>query len=66
LARQVERGNQAQAEQTRQIAEAVSQMEQVILQAAAIAQQSPSAGEDLRSQSRHLKEIVDEVAAIAG
>ena len=66
LIREVERGNQAQAEQTRQVAGTIAQMEQATQQAAAAAEQAAAAGEHLRTQSREMKDMVERVAAITG
>jgi len=66
LIREVERGNQAQAEQTRQVAGTIAQMEQATQQAVAAAEQAAAAGEHLRTQSREMKDMVERVAAITG
>ena len=66
LIREMERGNQAQAEQTRQIAGAIAQMDQATRQSAAAAEQTAAAGEHLRTQSRDMKEMVARVVAITG
>jgi methyl-accepting chemotaxis protein len=66
LIREVEQANRSQAQQTQQIAGAISQMEKVTLQSAATAQQTAASSMHLLSQSRHMKEIVERAAAITG
>jgi methyl-accepting chemotaxis protein len=66
LIREVEHANQSQADQTRQIAGAISQMERVTQQSAATAQETAASSEHLLAQSRHMKEIVERAAAITG
>ncbi|MFY9723931.1 MAG: methyl-accepting chemotaxis protein [Bryobacteraceae bacterium] len=66
LVDEVNLGSQEQARGIEQIGKAITQMEQVTQKAAANAEESASAAEELNAQSETLKDIVEQLAAMVG
>jgi methyl-accepting chemotaxis protein/methyl-accepting chemotaxis protein-1 (serine sensor receptor) len=62
----VYRSNDEQARETEQIAAAIAEMERVTRAAAASAEESASAGEQLSTQAQNLRGIVARIAALTG
>jgi len=62
----VRRGIEAQARDTQQIATAIAGMESATQSAAANAEESASAGEELHAQSKALMDVVAQLTALAG
>jgi len=66
LVDEVSVGSQQQASGLDEVAKSIGQMEQVTEKTAASAEESAAAGEELKSQSATLREIVDRLIALIG
>jgi methyl-accepting chemotaxis protein len=66
LVEEVNLGSQEQYRGIEQVAKAITQMEQVTQRAAANAQESAAAGEELNAQSRAMNEMVARLTALIG
>jgi methyl-accepting chemotaxis protein/methyl-accepting chemotaxis protein-1 (serine sensor receptor) len=66
LVDEVNMGSQEQARGIEQVSKAMTQMEQVTQKAAANAEESASAAEELTAQSKTLKDVIDQLIAMVG
>jgi methyl-accepting chemotaxis protein/methyl-accepting chemotaxis protein-1 (serine sensor receptor) len=66
LVDEVNMGSQEQARGIEQVSKAMTQMEQVTQKAAANAEESASAAEELTAQSKTLKDVIEQLIAMVG